>query len=54
MRAVFEKRNKSNSMCTHQQKKKKKNWKNLTENKLYGCMNGLTSTELLTLLIFMY
>ena len=41
-------------MCTHQQKKKKKKWKNLTENKLYGCMNGLTSTELLPLLIFMY
>lgn len=53
MRAVFEKRNKNNSMRTHQ-KKKKKNWKNLTENKLYGCMNGLTSTELLPLLIFMY
>lgn len=51
MRAVFEKRNKNNSMRTHQ---KKKNWKNLTENKLYGCMNGLTSTELLPLLIFMY
>ena len=26
----------------------------MTENKLYGCMNGLTSTELLPLLIFMY